>query len=51
MHPKEGWRDGKPPIPGVSRRGFLRRGAGTGAALLGAGGASSLLARKSMSMP
>ena len=44
MHPKEGWRDGKPPIPGVSRRGFLRRGAGAGAALLGAGGASSLLA-------
>src|ERR1022692_1696282 len=44
MHPKEGWRDGRPPIPGVSRRGFLRRGAGAGAALLGAGGASSLLA-------
>ena len=44
MHPKEGWHAGKPPIPGVSRRGFLRRGVGAGAALLGAGGASSLLA-------
>jgi spermidine/putrescine transport system substrate-binding protein len=44
MHPKEGWHAGKPPIPGISRRGFLRRGAGAGAALLGAGGASSLLA-------
>jgi spermidine/putrescine transport system substrate-binding protein len=45
MHPKEGWRDGKPPIPGVgvSRRAFLRRSAGTGAALAAAGGASGLL--------
>ena len=43
MHPKEGWRGGRPPIPGVSRRAFLRRGAGAGAALLGAAGAGSLL--------
>jgi spermidine/putrescine transport system substrate-binding protein len=43
MHPKEGWRNGRPPIPGVSRRAFLRRGAGAGAALLGAAGAGSLL--------
>ncbi len=52
MHPKEGWRDGRPPIPGVSsgvspglsRRTFLRRGAGAGAlAALGAGGAGSLI--------
>ncbi len=52
MHPKEGWRNGKPPIPGVSlpaksqlsRRAFLGRSAGAGAgALLAAGGASSLL--------
>jgi len=50
MHPKEGWRDGRPPIPGVSggaspvsRRSFLRRGAGAGAALLAAGGTGSLL--------
>jgi spermidine/putrescine transport system substrate-binding protein len=48
MHPKEGWRAGRPPIPGVSgpglsRRAFLGR-AGVGAgALLGAGGASGLL--------
>jgi spermidine/putrescine transport system substrate-binding protein len=57
MHPKEGWRDGRPPIPGVSRpsdaqasarrqvsrRGFLQRGAGAGAAIIGAGGLGSLL--------
>ena len=50
MHPKEGWKAGRPPIPGVlpvgdlSRRAFLRRGAGTGAGLaLGAAGGSSLL--------
>ena len=46
MHPKEGWRAGRPPIPGesVSRRAFLRRTAGTGAGvLLGAGGVGSLL--------
>src|SRR5580658_6725797 len=43
MHPKEGWRGGRPPIPGVSGRAFLRRGAGAGAALLGAAGAGSLL--------
>ena len=50
MHPKEGWRDGRPPIPGVSRpvpavsrRAFLRR-AGAGAArLIGAGGLGSAL--------
>jgi spermidine/putrescine transport system substrate-binding protein len=50
MHPKEGWRDGRPPIPGVSRpvpavsrRAFLRRaGAGAGA-LIGAGGLGSAL--------
>jgi len=43
MHPKEGWRaDGTPPIPGLSRRGFLRQGAGAGL-LLGAGGIGSLL--------
>ena len=46
MHPREGWQaDGTPPIPGVSRRSFLRQGAGaTGLAALGAGGISSLLA-------
>ena len=56
MHPKEGWRDGRPPIPGVSRprpsqvsrdgvsrRNFLRSGAGAGAALLGVGGVGGLL--------
>jgi len=46
MHPKEGWQAGRPPIPGVgvSRRAFLRRGAGTSAGLLlGAAGGSSLL--------
>src|ERR1022692_169711 len=43
MHPKEGWEAGRPPIPGVSRRSFLR-GAGAGAGgLLAAGGAGSLL--------
>jgi spermidine/putrescine transport system substrate-binding protein len=43
MHPKEGWQAGRPPIPGVSRRSFLR-GAGAGAGgLLAAGGAGSLL--------
>ncbi|HEX6931990.1 MAG TPA: hypothetical protein VF162_07600, partial [Streptosporangiaceae bacterium] len=46
MHPREGWQaDGTPPIPGVSRRNFLRQGAGaTGLAALGAGGIGSLLA-------
>jgi spermidine/putrescine transport system substrate-binding protein len=45
MHPKEGWQAGRPPIPGVSRRTFLRRSAGAGAGMvLGASGASSLLA-------
>jgi spermidine/putrescine transport system substrate-binding protein len=44
MHPKEGWQaDGRPPIPGVSRRGFLRQGAGAGI-VLGSGGLSALLA-------
>ncbi|MGI9006595.1 MAG: extracellular solute-binding protein [Streptosporangiaceae bacterium] len=49
MHPKEGWRDGRPPIPGVSRpvvsrRGFLRRGAGASAGLaLGATGLGAAL--------
>ena len=57
MHPKEGWRDGRPPIPGVSlparsalsqpalsRRAFLRRGAGTSAGLaLGATGLGAAL--------
>jgi len=46
MHPKEGWRDGRPPIPGapgMSRRAFLRRGAGAGALALGASGVGSLL--------
>lgn len=45
MHPKEGWQaDGRPPIPGVSRRGFLRQGADAGIAL-GSGGLGALLAR------
>jgi spermidine/putrescine transport system substrate-binding protein len=47
MHPKEGWHAGRPPIPGVSqgisRRAFLRRGAGAGALALGASGAGPLL--------
>src|SRR5215475_11701967 len=44
MHPKEGWQaDGRTPIPGVSRRAFLRRGAGAGI-VLGSGGLGSLLA-------
>jgi spermidine/putrescine transport system substrate-binding protein len=59
MHPKEGWRGGRPPIPGVpgpvpggtrgskpavSRRSFLRGGAGAGAGLaIGATGAGALL--------
>jgi spermidine/putrescine transport system substrate-binding protein len=51
MHPKEGWKGGRPPIPGVSRgvpggmsrRAFLRRGAGAGAVALGASGVGSLL--------
>ncbi len=43
MHPKEGWQDGRPPIPGVSRRAFLRRGAGAGALALGASGVGGLL--------
>jgi spermidine/putrescine transport system substrate-binding protein len=49
MHPREGWQaGGTPPIPGVSRRGFLRNGAGAGM-LLGTGGLSSLLAACSSS--
>ncbi|HET9895248.1 MAG TPA: spermidine/putrescine ABC transporter substrate-binding protein [Streptosporangiaceae bacterium] len=45
MHPKEGWQAGRPPIPGVSRRGFLRRGAGAGTlAALGASSAGGVLA-------
>jgi spermidine/putrescine transport system substrate-binding protein len=46
MHPKEGWQEGRPPIPGepgLSRRSFLRRGAGAGALALGASGVGSLL--------
>ncbi len=52
MHPKEGWRGGRPPIPGVtrpalpalSRRAFLRRGAGASAGLaLGATGLGAAL--------
>src|SRR5579863_7063187 len=52
MHPKEGWKQGRPPIPGVpetgtgtgvSRRAFLRRGAGAGALALGASGVGGLL--------
>jgi spermidine/putrescine transport system substrate-binding protein len=44
MHPREGWQaDGTPPAPGLSRRGFLRNGAGAGM-LLGTGGLGSLLA-------
>ena len=49
MHPKEGWWDGRPPIPGVSRkpvvsrRAFLRRSAGAGAIALGATGVGGLL--------
>jgi spermidine/putrescine transport system substrate-binding protein len=44
MHPKEGWQaDGRPPIPGVSRRNFLRHGASAGV-LLGSGGLGALLA-------
>jgi spermidine/putrescine transport system substrate-binding protein len=44
MHPREGWQaDGTPPIPGQSRRGFLRAGTGAGM-LLGTGGLGSLLA-------
>src|SRR5258708_8564651 len=44
MHPREGWQaDGTPPIPGVSRRGFLRQGAIAGGGVVGAGGAASLL--------
>ena len=49
MHPKEGWRDGRPPIPGVSppavsRRAFLRRGAGSTAGLVLGGALGSALA-------
>ena len=50
MHPKEGWHQGRPPIPGVprassglSRRAFLQRGAGAGALALGASGVGGLL--------
>ena len=44
MHPREGWhKDGSPPAPGVSRRGFLRQGA-AGGLHLGSGGLGSLLA-------
>ncbi|HUZ54677.1 MAG TPA: extracellular solute-binding protein [Streptosporangiaceae bacterium] len=45
MHPRESWQaDGTPPIPGVSRRGFLRQGASAGGLLLGASSIGSLLA-------
>jgi spermidine/putrescine transport system substrate-binding protein len=45
MHPREGWQpDGTRPSPGVSRRSFLRQGATASGLLLGAGGASSLIA-------
>ena len=44
MHPREGWQaDGRPPIPGVSRRAFLRQGTSAGM-VLGSGGLSALLA-------
>jgi spermidine/putrescine transport system substrate-binding protein len=48
MHPKEGWQNGRPPIPGVSRpvvsrRAFLRRSAGAGALALGATGVGGLI--------
>ena len=43
MHPRESWQEGRPPIPGVSRRGFLQQGASAGL-LLGSGGLSALLA-------
>ncbi len=44
MHPREGWQaDGTPPIPVLSRRGFLRTSTGAGA-LLGAGGLGAALA-------
>jgi spermidine/putrescine transport system substrate-binding protein len=58
MHPKEGWRNGRPPIPGVSlpaqsrqaqsrqalsRRSFLQRGAGAAGLALGATGLGGAL--------
>ena len=41
MHPREGWSEDGPPRPGLSRRSFLRQGAGAG---LLAGGLGALLA-------
>src|SRR5262249_35219520 len=53
MHPREGWQpDDTPPITDVSRRSFLRSGAGaTGLAALGAGGLGSILAACSSQGP
>ncbi|HEY2549389.1 MAG TPA: spermidine/putrescine ABC transporter substrate-binding protein [Streptosporangiaceae bacterium] len=44
MHPREGWRDGRPPRPVLPRRDFLRSSLGAGAAIGSAGTLGSLLA-------
>src|SRR5262249_50915904 len=43
MHPREGWRDGRPPRP-MARRDFLRSSLGAGVAAGSAGTLASLLA-------